>query len=195
MNSALTLKLLQNLRNKKQNKGFTLIELLVVVIIIGVLAAVALPNLLSQVGKARESEGKTGVGTINRSQQTYHFENQVFPAAIDNAGFANIDNELGISVQSDYFEFDTNAPTLDPTDNNSRGQTNSVTQVANAINATGDGVREFSGGTKFDAGSGNYDVILCQSNGVDDTLIDTGTGIPDLSGPQAACTGSTKEIK
>ncbi|WP_036480020.1 type IV pilin protein [Myxosarcina sp. GI1] len=78
MNSVFTAKLLQNLRNKKANKGFTLIELLVVVIIIGVLAAVALPNLLGQVAKGRQAEAKNNLGAINRTQQAERLETGTF---------------------------------------------------------------------------------------------------------------------
>ena len=78
MNNVFTAKLLQNLNNKKGNKGFTLIELLVVVIIIGVLAAIALPNLLGQVGKARQSEAKNNLGAVNRGQQATRLEDGVF---------------------------------------------------------------------------------------------------------------------
>jgi type IV pilus assembly protein PilA len=74
MNNTFKANLIKTLANKKGNKGFTLIELLVVVIIIGVLAAIALPNLLGQVGKARESEAKSQLGAMNRAQQGYFTE-------------------------------------------------------------------------------------------------------------------------
>ncbi len=80
MNNTFKANLIKTLANKKGNKGFTLIELLVVVIIIGVLAAIALPNLLGQVGKARESEAKTQIGALNRAQQGYFTEYSNFAA-------------------------------------------------------------------------------------------------------------------
>jgi prepilin-type N-terminal cleavage/methylation domain-containing protein len=52
-------------------KAFTLIELLVVIIIIGTLSAIALPNFLNQASKARESEAKATVVTLNRTQQAW----------------------------------------------------------------------------------------------------------------------------
>jgi len=67
-------KLIQHLANKRGEEGFTLIELLVVIIIIGILAAIALPSFLNQAAKARQSEGSTYVGTLNRSQQAYYVE-------------------------------------------------------------------------------------------------------------------------
>jgi type IV pilus assembly protein PilA len=85
MNSQFKAKFLQNLVSKKKdNEGFTLIELLVVIIIVGVLAAIALPSFLNQIGKARGSEAKSSLGTINRSQQAYRLENSIFANAITN---------------------------------------------------------------------------------------------------------------
>jgi type IV pilus assembly protein PilA len=79
MNANFKAKFLQNFVSKKKgNEGFTLIELLVVIIIVGVLAAIALPSFLNQIGKARGSEAKSSLGTINRSQQAYRLENNVF---------------------------------------------------------------------------------------------------------------------
>jgi type IV pilus assembly protein PilA len=78
MKSTFTAKYLQHLNKKNGNKGFTLIELLVVIIIVGVLAAIALPSFLSQIGKARGSEAKSAMGVVNRSQQAYRLENNSF---------------------------------------------------------------------------------------------------------------------
>jgi type IV pilus assembly protein PilA len=76
MKSEFQAKYLQHLVSKKKNnEGFTLIELLVVIIIVGVLAAIALPSFLNQIGKARGSEATSNLGTIARSQQAYRYQN------------------------------------------------------------------------------------------------------------------------
>jgi type IV pilus assembly protein PilA len=76
MSSQIKAKLLQHFAGKKKaNGGFTLIELLVVIIIIGILSAIALPSFLNQANKAKQSEAKTYVGSINRAQQAYYMEN------------------------------------------------------------------------------------------------------------------------
>ncbi|RPH90307.1 MAG: prepilin-type N-terminal cleavage/methylation domain-containing protein [Chroococcales cyanobacterium metabat2.561] len=101
MNSTFKFKLIQALNKKNRNKGFTLIELLVVVIIIGVLAAIALPNLLGQVARGRQAEARNNLGTINRTQQAFRLENGTFGTFSTDAAA----NQLPVSLQPQYYEY------------------------------------------------------------------------------------------
>ncbi|MBE9081797.1 MULTISPECIES: type IV pilin-like G/H family protein [unclassified Tolypothrix] len=99
MKTELKAKFLQHiLGKKKEGEGFTLIELLVVIIIIGILSAIALPSFLNQAKKAKQSEAKTYVGSMNRGQQAYMTENDAFTASIDSMG-------IGIASQTANYKF------------------------------------------------------------------------------------------
>src|ERR1700709_1207449 len=68
--------MLQRLRQRLSNEGgFTLIELLVVILIIGILAAIAIPAFLSQTSKANDSAAKTQGGTLQTTEEAYASEN------------------------------------------------------------------------------------------------------------------------
>jgi type IV pilus assembly protein PilA len=62
-------------RRVEEEKGFTLIELLVVILIIGILAAIAIPAFLNQRAKAYDSAAKSNVKTAQIAEETYATDN------------------------------------------------------------------------------------------------------------------------
>ena len=61
-----------------QRRGFTLVELMIVVAIIGLLAAMAIPNFMSFTTKARQSEVKANLASIYTAETTYFTERGIY---------------------------------------------------------------------------------------------------------------------
>ena len=62
------------LKSFRKQEGFTLIELMIVVAIIGILAAIAIPNFLQYQLKSRQSEAKTNLQAIKTSEVSFQAE-------------------------------------------------------------------------------------------------------------------------
>ncbi|MEH2174428.1 type IV pilin-like G/H family protein [Nostoc sp.] len=182
MKTELKAKFLQHILNKKnENEGFTLIELLVVIIIIGILSAIALPSFLNQANKAKQSEAKTYIGSMNRAQQAFYLEKNAFAAQADIGNLG-----LGIATQTTNYKYSI-----------SGGGANStlVTNQGATVVATAP-LKSYIGGagvvTQTGTGEATTIATLCEA---DKARVNSGSDVTDISNAVTCPTGFTSLSK
>ncbi|MGF1491526.1 MAG: type IV pilin-like G/H family protein [Microcoleaceae cyanobacterium] len=164
-------KFLQHVAKKRKEEGFTLIELLVVIIIIGILSAIALPSFLNQANKAKQSEAKTYIGSLNKGQQAFYAENNTFTTDIDALG-------VGIKTQTTNYVYTCT------------GSTNAgATCYGQSTNTQS--LRSYGGSVYFLTTSATGDAttssLLCETDGPNT--------FPNLTVGASACPANTQLVK
>src|ERR1700730_6560701 len=108
----------------KMTKGFTLIELMIVVAIIGILAAIAIPQFANLVAKSQEGRTKANLGTIRSALSIYYG---------DSEGWYPTDTLASITTAGRYLQ---NIPNADlPKTTNSTGHS-AISTVVSGVAAT-----------------------------------------------------------
>src|SRR5271165_1903699 len=102
--------MLNSLRQRTGDEGgFTLIELLVVILIIGILAAIAIPAFLSQKSKAYDSSAKTLAQTAQTAMETYATENGGSYAGATKAKLKEIEPSINTTNEGEAMLEETTA--------------------------------------------------------------------------------------
>ena len=83
-------------RARRKAAGFTLIELLIVVAIIGLIAAISIPNLQKAMNKAKQSRTLADMRAIGNALESYSVENNTYPKGLTDANSQTLSNYLAV---------------------------------------------------------------------------------------------------
>jgi len=157
------------LSDRKNVSGFTLIELLTTIVVISILTAIALPSFLNQAAKAKQTEAKNYVGSVNRAQQAYRMEKPTF------AGDWS-DLEIGIPDKTQDYTYTLSSA--------------SETTTTIAAESEAPELRDYSGGVVVLEDSGQTSTAACQTKKTGGSVI-----LPTLDRSiGAGCEGDDVEI-
>src|SRR2546426_11423012 len=81
-------------REQERMSGFTLIELLIVVAIIGIIAAIAIPNLLNAIDRGKQKRTMADMRSIGTAVESYAVDNNFYPKNLANAPAATISSHV-----------------------------------------------------------------------------------------------------
>ena len=157
---------------RKLQRGFTLIELMIVVAIIGILAAIAIPNFIKFQAKARQSEAKTNLKAIFSAKKSYFAENNTYTCGTDNCGW--------LPEQGTIYTYDlgTGATKVNPTKAGASSTTGS--SVDSADNTSTSFTADASGNVDTDAFVDSWEIndsnMLCNGKRASATACDNSTG-------------------
>ncbi|HKK20330.1 MAG TPA: prepilin-type N-terminal cleavage/methylation domain-containing protein [candidate division Zixibacteria bacterium] len=98
---------------KGNQKGFTLIELVMIIVILGILAAVAIPKYQDLSSEAKEASARSALGSL-RSGITIYYANQAVTTGTatwpSQADLATVGNVMAQAIPKNPYQTDTNAP-------------------------------------------------------------------------------------
>ena len=144
-------------KNRPVPLGFTLLELMITVVIMGIIAALTIPNILTKVARSRETEAVTMLGTINRTQLAHRYEYGEFAliGEITPDGI-NEPSTLELGLQAKYYIYrDIPRP---PTDH-LRAKYGAV-----AIDEYTDSLRNYTAGVRYMPNQNDFATVICRGN-------------------------------